>query len=408
MVARLVRIEKVRGSIPLSSTSGGSVELHVQHFPRLLHLVQIGEGELCAVVEEPRRDGQRRRADEDLVDEVLEQQFPGLAGVHRRVGEALVERPDRRLVLEQRGLDVFGLDRGVQLLLLLLQRRHRLGRGLVEDPCRDRLHEVGQLALNVASTGLQGLQDVPVALVGPTVVVSHVDRQRGQHLGVVEEGLHDLDHALLDVVLPHPLGRALLLALVQAVVVPVLPASPRRARDTFHRRAAALAEQLARQPVVRCLVAQGGQLGLRLRAAALVHREHLLDLLERLVVDDLRHPAWDHVPGVGVLTDVGPVLQHLVQRLGGEREPVGRADAGSVHLVADALHRLAGGIVGEHLLDHRGVLRVQLVALVSADGEAEDLPAVGQGLLGEGHAGVDGGVLDRLLNRLVGHLHLGP
>ena len=55
-------------------------------------------------------------------DLFLEQQVPGLAGVHRRVGEALVERPDRRLVLEQRRLDVLGFDRCVQLLLLLLQR----------------------------------------------------------------------------------------------------------------------------------------------------------------------------------------------------------------------------------------------------------------------------------------------
>lgn len=50
----------------------GGVELCVQHFPRLLRLIQIGEGELCTVVEGPRCDGQRRRADEDLVNEVLE------------------------------------------------------------------------------------------------------------------------------------------------------------------------------------------------------------------------------------------------------------------------------------------------------------------------------------------------
>ncbi|WP_349828543.1 hypothetical protein [Brevibacterium litoralis] len=73
------------------------------------------------MVEEPRRDGQRRRADEDLVDEVLEQQVPGLGG-HRCVREPLVERPDPGLVLEQDRLDVLGLDRCVQLLLLLLQR----------------------------------------------------------------------------------------------------------------------------------------------------------------------------------------------------------------------------------------------------------------------------------------------
>lgn len=152
--------------VPLTPTPGGSVELHVQHFPRLPHAVQVIQRELGPMVEEPRRDGQRRRADEDLVDEVVEQQVARLGGVHRRVREALVERADRRLVLEQGHLHVLGLDRRVQLLLLLLQRSHRPSRGLVEDPHGDRLHEVSQLVLHAPPAGLQGLQDVLSALMG--------------------------------------------------------------------------------------------------------------------------------------------------------------------------------------------------------------------------------------------------
>ena len=65
-------------------------------------------GDLRAAVEEPRRDGQRLGSDEDLVHEVVEQQLPGLGSVHRGVREALVERPDGGLVLEERSLDVLG------------------------------------------------------------------------------------------------------------------------------------------------------------------------------------------------------------------------------------------------------------------------------------------------------------
>ena len=69
-------------------------------------------GDLGAAVEEPGRDGQRLGLDEDLVDEVVEQQLPGLWRVHRGVREVLVDRFDGGLVLEVRCFDPLGLDRG--------------------------------------------------------------------------------------------------------------------------------------------------------------------------------------------------------------------------------------------------------------------------------------------------------
>lgn len=57
----------------------------------------------------------------------------------------------------------------------------------LEDPGRDGPGEVGQPGLDSLPAGLQTLQDVQTPRVRLSVVVGHVDGQRGQYLGVVEE-----------------------------------------------------------------------------------------------------------------------------------------------------------------------------------------------------------------------------
>ena len=112
-----------------------------------------------------------------------------------------------------------GLDGGVEFLFLGLQGVHGLGGARVEYALGDRLDEVGKLGLYVRAACLQSLEDLVPAPVGLLVVVREVDRERGQHFELSEEGLNDLLDACLDLVLAHCLRRALLLALVEAVVV---------------------------------------------------------------------------------------------------------------------------------------------------------------------------------------------
>ena len=171
------------------------------------------------------------------------------------------------------------------------------------------------------------------------------------------------------------LGCALLLALVEAVVVPVGPARLRRARGPFHRPA-------ARQPVVRRVVSLGLELGLGLGPATLVASEPALDLFEDLVLDEAEHTVLDEVLAKGVVADVCAVLEELVEVLGREPVPERRADPGSIEPVGDLLHGVSVGVGVEDLGDDRGCLGARDVALVAVHGEAEDLVAVAQGSLG--------------------------
>ena len=124
----------------------------------------------CAVVV-VRGDDDLVSSDEDLVYEVLEELVAGLGRVNSCFSEALVERPDACLILEQRCLDVFGLDGSVKLTLLLFQGTHGLGGARVEDPLGDRLDEVCELDLDVGAPGLQRLEDFVPAPVGLLLVV---------------------------------------------------------------------------------------------------------------------------------------------------------------------------------------------------------------------------------------------
>lgn len=111
---------------PLSSTPGGSVELSLSsvgsHFPRSVsagqRLFEVLELDGLRAVVAVRGGDDLVAPDEDLVHEVLEELVAGLGGVDRRLSEPLEERTDRDLVHERRGLDVLGLDRGVEFALL--------------------------------------------------------------------------------------------------------------------------------------------------------------------------------------------------------------------------------------------------------------------------------------------------
>ena len=110
---QLRRSNDVREQFPPISTPGGSVELSLlsvgPHFPR-----SVSAGERCfEVLEFNRRravvvvrgDDDLLASDVDLVDEVLEELVAGLHGVNGGLCEALVERADGVLVLEQRRLE---------------------------------------------------------------------------------------------------------------------------------------------------------------------------------------------------------------------------------------------------------------------------------------------------------------
>ena len=136
------------------------------------------------------------------------------------------------------------------------------------------------------------------------------------------------------------------------------------------------------EPVVGCVLALSSKLGFGLRPATLVDREPALDFIKREVINDARHPVLMDVPSIGVLTNVGAILEHLVEIL--RREPVSArcTDSLGVQLVADFLHRHARGVIVEDLHDDGSRLRVRDVALVLVHSETEDLVAVGKGSLG--------------------------
>ena len=144
----------------------------------------------CAVVV-VRGDDDLVSPDEDLVHEVVEELVSGLGSVNGCFSEALVERPDRGFVLVECGLDVLGLDRGIELLLLGFQGVHRLSGARVEDALRDRLNEIGELDLRVRATLFERLENLVSAPVSLLVVVREVHGEKGEHFGVSEEGGDD-------------------------------------------------------------------------------------------------------------------------------------------------------------------------------------------------------------------------
>ncbi len=87
------------------------------------------------------------------------------------------------------------------------------------------------------------------------------------------------------------------------------------------------------------------------------------------------------VPSIGVLTNVGAILEHLVEVL--RREPVSArcTDSLGVQLVTDFLHRHARVVIVEDLRDDGSRLRVRDVALVLVHSETENLVAVGESSL---------------------------
>ena len=190
--------------------------------------------------------------DEDSVHEVLEELVAGLRRIDGGLSESLVERADACLVLVQRRLHVLSLDRLVKFRLLCLQRVHGLSSARVKNALRDRLDEVGELGFHVRPSGFESLKDLISVPVGLLVVVGEVHRERGQQLGLSEEGLDDLHNAQLGRILADGLRRALLLALVQAVVIPV-PSStcPRRLPSVRRTRGSKLAQSASSRKHLR-------------------------------------------------------------------------------------------------------------------------------------------------------------
>ena len=86
------------------------------------------------------------------------------------------------------------------------------------------------------------------------------------------------------------------------------------------------------------------------------------------------------VPSIGVLTNVGAILEHLVEILRREPVSVRCTDSLGVQLVTDFLHRHARGVIVEDLRDDGSRLRD--VALVLVHSETENLVAVGESSLG--------------------------
>ena len=124
------------------------------------------------------------------------------------------------------------------------------------------------------------------------------------------------------------------------------------------------------------------ELSFGLRPTTLVDREPALDLIKREVINEARHPVLMDVPSIGVLANVGAILEHLVEIL--RREPISarRTDSLGVQLVTNFLHGCTRGVIVEDLRDDGSRLRVWDVALVLAHSETEDLVAVGESSLG--------------------------
>nr|WP_235428915.1 hypothetical protein [Corynebacterium argentoratense] len=124
------------------------------------------------------------------------------------------------------------------------------------------------------------------------------------------------------------------------------------------------------------------ELGFGLRPATIVDCEPALDFIKREVINEARHPILMDVPSIGVLTNVGAILEHLVEIL--RREPVSArcTDSLGVQLVTDFLHGHARGVIVEDLRDDGSRLRARDVALVLVHSETEDLVAVGKSSLG--------------------------
>lgn len=155
----------------------------------------------------------------------------------------------------------------------------------------------------------------------------------------------------------------------------------RFAVDALHARAALAAEQLARQPVARSLgvVHPPCTLG----TFAFIQREPRLHLVERIRVNQRRHPVRNHDVAMMILAYVGSILEHLVHGLDAELGASGRAQSLRVELVAYLLHGLAGRVLREHPLHERRRVLVHNVLLgFSIDAVAPHLVPVEQGVLG--------------------------
>ena len=98
------------------------------------------------------------------------------------------------------------------------------------------------------------------------------------------------------------------------------PAGLRGATYALHRPATGEAVRPACEPVVGCVLALSGKLGFGFRPTTLVDREPALDFIKREVINEARHPVLMDVPAIGVLANVGAILEHLVEIL--RREPV--------------------------------------------------------------------------------------
>ena len=284
------------------------------------------------------------------------------------------------VVLEQGGTHVLGLYRLVQRGLLFLELEEPIGHGIAQNALLDDLQQVRRGLLHLSALGLQAVEVMRVAIV-IAVVRRGIDRQRREVLGVLQQSPQQYRHELLDLLLAHLLLVALLRALVLAIVVIIFPPGAARAVDALHARAALAAEQLARQPVARSLgiVHTPCTLG----TFALVQREPRLHLVERVHVNQRRHPVRDHDVAMVILAYVGSIFEHLGHGLDAELGASGRAQPLRVELVAYLLHGLAGRVLREHPLHERSRVLVHDVLLgFSIDAVAPHLVPVEQGVLG--------------------------
>ncbi len=108
-----------------------------------------------------------------------------------------------------------------------------------------------------------------------------------------------------------------------------------------------------------------------LRAASLVDSEASLDGVEGGLVHELRYSCWDDVPGIAVVAKVDAVLGSFVQRESGD--PMGPCT-----VVVSAMVSIGFRLGSDAGLSQgwNGV-GAHLVALVGADGEAENLVVAG-------------------------------
>ena len=275
---------------------------------------------------------------------------------------------------------MLGFDGFVQRGLLLLELHQPVGHGVAQDALLDDLQQVRRGLLDFPALGLQAVEVMRIAII-IAIVRSGVHRQRREVLGVLQQPPQQYRHQLLDLLLAHLPLVALLGTLRLAVVVIVFSPRLARAVHALHARAALAAEQLARQPVARSLgvVHPPCTLG----TFAFIQREPRLHLVERLHVDQRRHPVRDHDVAMVILAYVGSILEHLVHGLDAELGASGRAQPLRVELVAYLLHGLAGRVLREHPLHERGRVLVHDVFLgFSIDAVAPHLVPVEQGVLG--------------------------